>query len=423
MKKVIASLIVTILLGVILTGCGEPSIANSSSDSSTNSSQDTVISISEVEYENDQYVNYIDTTDIKIDVESIDSKFKGNFSKYVQYMAPNGKPINIVTQDQVSDEQLLKAYNVLSFYLTTHKDYDMDAVANQMANTGAILMMPNGADGDSKIKGSVLYGQPLYQMETPITGSDWYINNDYEHRDASYEEILHMVHDNGIGTSSNVGVLPELQQIIQKAQENALPLSKSDWGKSGLWGFNSKDWLVELSREGSLEQEYIVSVLDSYYGLWSAFDEPGGMWGVYIAKDRNEIAEKDPMGLKALESFLPGNFTYMDRIAPEFDGTFEMSLDESIPYTYKSQYIMNARLTGELNSNINANDLDNILIGNKGNNVIDGKGGVDVVQFNGASSEYEISDGQVKDLNGHDGVDTLINIEILRFTDKDIVLN
>ncbi|MCH4886547.1 hypothetical protein EZV73_03155 [Acidaminobacter sp. JC074] len=393
-------------------------------------SQNTKIKQAEAEpvekvivYENENYVDYIDTSDIKTDVESINKKFKGIFSKYVQYKAPNGKTITIIAQDQVTDEQVLKAYNVLSFYLTSHKGYDMTGVANAMADSQAILMMPNGADGDSNIKESIMYGQPLYQLETPVTGDKWYINNDYEHRDASYEEILHMVHDNGIGTSSNPGKLPELTSTIKGAMENALPKSKSDWGKKGLWGYGSKDWLLELSKEGSLEQEYIVSVLDSYYGLWSAFEEKGGMWGIYIAKDRNEIKEKDPMGLEALESFLPEYLTYMDRISPDFEGTFEMSYKEELAYTFKSQYMNKARLTGEKNSNLSANDRDNILMGNKGNNVIDGKDGVDIVQFSGSSFEYEISDNQVKDLRGRDGVDTLKNIEILRFADKDVQFN
>lgn len=51
--------------------------------------------------------------------------------------------------------------------------------------------------------------------------------------------------------------------------KNALTTNKSKWGKEGLWGLDSKEWLDELSKEKSLEQEYIVSVIDSYlyYGM------------------------------------------------------------------------------------------------------------------------------------------------------------
>ncbi len=371
--------------------------------------------------ENKHYNKYVELHDIKRDVHTISKQYKGVFDKYVQYLAPNGKPINILAQDKVSDEQLLKAYNILAFYLTKHKQYDMTNVANKMADKGAVLMMPNGADGDVELKESVFSGQPLYQMEVPVTGDAWYINNNYEHRDASYEEILHMVHDYGIGTSSQAGALPELQQTIEKAMKNALPTKKSNWGKIGLWGLESKDWLMELSQEGSLEQEYIVSVVDSYYGLWEAFEEnDGGMWGLYVAKNREAIKTKDPVGYAALESFLPSSFTYMDRVAPTFDGTFSLTYTAALSYTHKSQYIDNVRLTGMLNSGILGNERDNILVGNAGNNELDGGAGIDIVQFTGSSHEYEIANGIVKDTKGRDGIDTLKNIEVLRFTDKDI---
>jgi len=418
MKKII----VVVLLAGLLSAC--TAVPLSVGLSKKNVKQAEVVDVEKTQtFENENYKLYVDTKNIKKDVESIDVKFKGHFDKYIQYVASNGRPITIVAQDKVSNEQLLKAYNILSFYLTSHKSYDMTSVANQMASNGAILMMPNGADGDKQLKESVFYGQPLYQMEVPVTGDAWYINNNYEHRDASYEEILHLVHDGGIGTMSSKGVLPKLQQTIEKSMKNALPTEKSKWGKSGLWGLNSKDWLVELSREGSLEQEYIVSVVDSYYGLWEAFkDSDGGMWGLYIAKDRAAVKEKDPSGYGTLESFLPKNFTYMDRVSPTFEGTFSIQLDPAQSYTYKSQYIDKVRLTGKLNSNLFGNERDNIFIGNGGNNIINGGEGRDIVQFSGASGDYVISQGRIEDTKGRDGIDTLKNIEVLRFTDKDILV-
>ena len=425
MKKILSMALAMLMM----TGC-TPAAAKTNDNQQVESNKtvvtsevtttDTVLS----DVENSNYKIYVSESDIKKDVESLSKKYKGVFDRYIQYIAPNGKAINIVAQAKVSNEQLLKAYNVLSFYLTSHKGFDMDSVANKMANEDAILMMPNGADGDVVLKESIFSGQPLYEKEIPVTGDAWYINNNYEHRDASYEEILHMVHDGGIGTMRQKGTLPTLQSSIEHSMKNALPTDKKEWGKSGLWGLNSKDWLVELSGEGSLEQEYLVSVVDSYYGLWEAFEEnDGGMWGLYVAKNRAAIAKKDPQGLQTLESFLPKYFTYMDRIAPTFEGTFLMFFDKENAYTYKSQYLLNARLTGELNSNLTANSQDNILMGNAGNNTIDGKEGIDVVQFSGVSTDYEITNGIVRDLKGLDGTDTLTNIEIMRFKDKDIQIS
>lgn len=408
------------LAAMMMVGC-TPAVVNTEDKTVVDNKEVIVEAALSEDITNSNYEVYVDLSNIKKDIESLSKKYKGVFDRYVQYMAPNGKAINIVAQANVSNEQLLKAYNVLSFYLSSHKSYDMDSVANKMADNEMILMMPNGADGDVELKESVFTGQPLYKDEVPVTGDGWYMNNNYEHRDASYEEILHLVHDGGIGTIVEEGALPTLQKSIEAAMRNALPSDKKDWGKKGLWGLKSRNWLVELSKEGSLEQEYLVSVVDSYYGLWEAFDEnDGGMWGLYVAKNREAIAAKDPQGLEVLESFLPEYFTYMDRIDPSFEGTFSMTLDKEKPYTYKSQYILNARLTGALNSNLEGNAKDNILIGNAGNNTIDGKDGIDIVQFSGLSSDYEITNGIVKDLKGLDGTDTLKNIEIMRFKDKDI---
>ncbi len=375
------------------------------------------------------YTKYIDIADIKRDLSKLDSISKKYYSKYVEYTAPNGKPIRIIAQDKVTDEQLLKAYNILSFYLKSTDTFDKTAIANKIADTQAIINMPNGAHRESKLPEEAVQGQPLYANETPVPGHAWYIKNNYEYRDAAYEEILHFVHDYGVGTKSYPGVAPELQKQIWKATMNALPKKKNDWGKKGLWGLDSKDWLIELEQEGSLEQEYLASVVDSYYGLWGAFTEnSGGMWGVYTSKYREDIAKNDPMGYEIVKSFLPEYVDSMMRIDPSFTGTFKMTFDAKTPYTHKSQYLKDVRLTGSTASNIEGNALDNIFIGNEANNVIDGKDGFDIVQFDGAFDDFKIKvmndsitiRNKSKNKSAAIGVDLLKNIEILRFTDVDM---
>ncbi len=422
MKKIV--LILTMILALIgLASC-------KTDDASKNKDKkETKVVDKKVEnFENKNYKDYVDLDDIVRDTSSLGGANSKYYDKYIDYIAPNGKPIRIMAAPKVSDEQLLKAYNVLSFYLTNHGKYDKTAIANSMADKGALLQMPNGADGQSDVKGSALSGQPLYQNETPVAGSKWYIENDYSHRDASYEEIFHMVHDTGVGISQNPAAMPELTEKIKAGMEKALPKEKSDWGKKGLWGLGSREWLIELSKEASLEQEYIVSGIDSFYGLWEAYSESDkGMWGMYVPKTRAQVKELDAPAYEVITTFLGENLSYMERIAPEFEGTFKMNFDSKRPYTFKSQYLQNARLTGDKNSNLEGNELDNILIGNKGNNTIDGKGGNDVVQFSGASSEYTISKNGdkvvVKDNGGRDGENTLLNIEVLRFKDKDLIVS
>ena len=141
----------------------------------------------------------------------------------------------------------------------------------------------------------------------------------------------------------------------------------------------------------------------------------------YIAKTRDEIAEKDPMGIELIESFLPPMMVgYESLIDPSFMGTFMMYFKESLPYTYKSQYLVDVTLTGNKNSNIFGNEADNTFKGNQGNNIINGGDGEDTVIFQGTKEEYEIvvngNATRVKDLvENRDGTDTLISVESIQF--------
>lgn len=378
---------------------------------------------------NPNYENYKDEYDIVRDTNSLGGAAQRYYSKYMNYTAPNGKVIRLVAMDQVSDEQLLYAHGILSFYLKSNDRIDKTMIANRMAENNTVLIIPNGADRDGKTPmAAMMLGQNLNQMEIANVGSKWYIDCDYQHRDASFEEIFHMVHDYGIGTTQNPGAAPKLSKMIADAKDHALPAASSDWGKKGLWGLNSESWLKELSKEGSLEQEYIVSVIDSYYGLWESWTQgEGGMWGGYLAKNREEVSDKDPKGNAIIEYFLNESISQMMRIDPAFEGEFLMTYTETSPYTTKSQYLQSVSLTGSKDSKISANHLDNILMGNQGFNVIDGKQGYDLVQFRGDSTEYTIKkEGSqtvvIDQVQGRDGVNTLLNIELLRFTNKDMTI-
>lgn len=217
----------------------------------------------EMQITNENYIPYVDKYSIIRDTDPLGGGASKYYSKYIDYIAPNGKPIRILAQDKVTDSQVLYAYALLEFYLSNLSD----DVANKMAENEAILIIPNGTHGETKMSMNAMLGQELYQNEISNIGSQWYMENDYEHREAGMEEIFHLVHDFGIGTTQNPQADNALSQKIAEATSNALPTSKDNWGKDRLWGFDSKEWLVELETEGSLEQEYFVSVLDSYYGL------------------------------------------------------------------------------------------------------------------------------------------------------------
>ena len=347
------------------------------------------------------------------------------FCKYTEVVAPNGKPIRIFAQSEISNDQLVHARSVLEFFLEpvpgSRYGSDKTAIANSMANNQATLLMLKGYDGEfdvERVRG--VRGQPLYEDETVPTGSPWYIDNAYEdHRDASFEEILHLVHDTGIGIDfegAPSGGAPEYQKQIRAAEINALDTN-------ALWaqGDRTADWIAELRGEGSLTQEYLASVVDSYYGLWGAFTErKGGMWGIYVAKTRDEIAAKDPRGYELMEMFLNPYVTYEARIPEDFDGTFTMAFDPELPYTHKSRYLLDATLTGARDSGLVGNDRDNRLRGNRGANLLDGGDGTDTAVMSGPRSEYDIKlvpGGVVltDTVSERDGTDTLRRIELVEF--------
>lgn len=371
-----------------------------------------------------EYIDYPNEENI-ISTKGLGGEAEKYYTKYIEYLTPNGKSIKILAQDKISDEQLLYAHSIMTLYLKNLTKVYGENIANMIGESGNYLVMPNGQDDGSA--GDAIIGQPQYQLETANVGSKWYMENDYEHRDSTFEEVFHFVHDSGIGNVSNERGSKKLAHMINDGKNNALPKDKKDWGKKGIWGVNAKESLEEwASEEGSLEAEYIICVIDTYYGLWEASDTTA-LFGEYLGKSRESLKTVDPVGLQIVESFLPKQMNVMMRVDPSFEGTFKMYLDNKEQYTFKSQYLNMLSLTGKNNSGIIANDNDNILLGNSGDNFIDGRVGIDVVQFTGYSDEYVINSENktiiVSDQMSRDGTDTLTNVEILRFKDKDVKVN
>ena len=346
---------------------------------------------------------------------------KLNFNRYTKVTAPNGKAIHIVVQNKLTDNQVIRARSVLEHYLTDYPGSkygsDKSAVANKMADNNATLLLLNGSD-DGTNPAAELNGQPLYQNEIQVEGGNWYVSQNFDHRDATFEEILHMVHDTGIGVDQTprfIGVLPNYQADIRSAQVSALTNKR--------WAFSSSEsgWVTELTAENSLSQEYLASVIDSYYGLWGSWKGSSeyGMWGLYVAKTRNEISAEDPLGAVLMGDFFQPTLTYNARIDKSFKGDFSLKLNVDKPYSHHSQYLKDVTLTGSSASNVIVNQLDNFITGNQAENR---------VIFTGNSSEYRINvkaNGitEIVDLvDSRDGRNTVKHIETLVFSDTTISL-
>ena len=351
---------------------------------------------------------------------NLGKEYSANFNRYTKVVTPNGGKIHIVAQSNLTDEQIVRARSTLEHFLKNYpgSEYgdNKSELANKMAENGAILTLLNGQDdGNNPVE---VNGQALFENEIQVEGHPWYINQDYNnHRDATYEEILHLVHDYGIGIdghNSFPGAMPKYQSEIRQAQKNAL--------STNLWGIGADRWINELTDENSLTQEYLAALIDSYYGLWGGWTDSNthGMWGIYVAKTRNEIFLEDPVGGEIMNNkFFHPYLTYNARIDSSFNGVFSLKFDSLKPYTNHSQYLKDITLLGNNNTSVYINQLDNNITGNKGTNT---------VIFNGNSSEYiiDITDIEISvtdKVSNRDGVNILKEIEKIKFTDQTIELN
>ncbi len=354
-------------------------------------------------------------------IEAVPAEFlaysNAGYNRYVAVKAPNGKAIHILIMDRLSDFQIVKAVNVLNHYLAPVEGAKYGTVeqkrqvANAMANNGAILKLMNYYD-EPKYNDE-LDGQPLFEEEIQVEGGDWYVKQDYEnHRDASYEEILHLVHDYGVGVlnapNEDATALPKFQQELNAIQQQALNRAYMP----------PAEVLQEWQQEISVDQEYFAAVIDSYYGLWGAFGG-SGMWGMYKVKNRGDFATYDADALRLVEQIFSPTLTYDAYIADTFNGTFKLVFVPQTSYSHHAQYLVKVTLSGSNSSNIELNEFDNVVTGNVG---------INTVIVHGAKAEYQIKklDGNTIELmdtvSQRDGVNILSKVEKIQFTDQTITL-
>lgn len=369
--------------------------------------------------------------DVELGIESVIPPSLGdiyvnNFNRYTKVVAPNGGAIHIVAQTLITDEQIVRCRSILEHYLADLKGSvygaNKSSIANNMANRKSVLCLLNGQDDESNPVAEQVEGQPLFQNEIQVEGGSWYMTQNYDYRDAAFEEILHFVHDNGIGIDGDseykpVGLMVAFQAEIRAAQENAV--EKKIW-------YGDEQWMIDLAKENSLTQEYLAAVIDAYYGLWGAWtdnnvpeSETHSMWGFYMPKVRGEIEDEDPEGNKLMTNkFLHPYLTYNARIDTNLDGVFSLRFDKTKPYTNASQYLKDITLLGSNDNSVVVNELNNDITGNKGKNT---------VIFSGKKSEYDIdTKGDITTVTdtivGRDGENELQEIEYLQFSDETVAI-
>lgn len=365
--------------------------------------------------------------------------FHDVFTRYTKLVAPNGKPIHFLAQDGWSDARILKARNVMQHVLTdvpgSRYGADKSVVANAMADRRATMVLFNTepelreAFENTDLRRADLSMQDLRANESPVEGHEDYLA--HRTRDASFEEIIHLVHDYGIKPA-----LPEMQEALRAIDADATA--------RGIW----RGWPDDEVENHP--NEYLGVIYDNYLDLWTvmptlyegrpieAGDVPDGHthFGAYGARGRAGMRDTDPRGLAIVQEFFPPFLTYNPELPADFTGTFSLTLDESARYTAKSQHLKDVTLTGGADSglvgngwdnSLTGNNGDNSLAGNGGNDLLDGGEGTDTAVYRGTSEEYEVvsSDGPVRVVDkrvDRDGVDVLISVERLQFADRTIEL-
>jgi hypothetical protein len=320
---------------------------------------------------------------------------------------------------------MARAREILEYHLTdapgTQYGSDKAAIANRMGDVRATLIYT-----DTQARAFAMYSilepsdlalQDLYATESPVEGDYEYVHNrapsgDFFTRDASYEEIMHLVHGKGIEQA-----LPAYHKAIVKAEKRAVDAGIYKYGQPA-------------------PHEYIISGFDIFFGLWEHNPQGDGtsFGDEYPFHTRAEMEAGDRPLFDLVDQFWPDHLTYNAYIHPSFEGTFSITFDEDIEYTLKSRYLVHVTLTGDKGTGILGNDQDNQLTGNEGDNrieggagddVIDGGEGTDTAVYSGDASEYRIESSGSKrvvsdSVADRDGTDELTGIEVLAFRDQKI---
>ena len=216
---------------------------------------------------------------IKIGTHNVSGAIGEVFSKYIYYTVPNGGRIHIFGTSGVSDEQMEYARDIFERYLTTegaiYKRSAKDVVANSIANKkSALVFFDTETQYEENIFKVGLLGfnvQDLYATESLNSGN----------RDASYEEILHLVHNYGIAPT-----LFEYQDRLQRVHDNAL--------KNGLW----TPWVEQGLPKADFDDEYFAGLMDTYLGLYEG--DLLGSFGGFKVRTKEELRVQDPDGYQLI---------------------------------------------------------------------------------------------------------------------------
>lgn len=362
---------------------------------------------------------------------SIDSRITAVFDRYTEFEAPNGGRIHFLSQDAVSDDLLIRVRGLVRQHLLDEPGSalgaDKTAALNVAANNEATFVLFENAAAYDAADADVmafqdLFGDRLGELDASTVvqeGSPSYTQASPTY-DPSIRATLLFALEQGIAPG-----IPAFQTNLETAAANAVTNNIYDPG---------------TTPADEVDEEYLVVVLDTYYGLYG--HDPngngtGGLNGEYMAFDRATVESADPDGFALIESFFRPTHRYSAFLDPAFNGTFLSTFDVAVPYTHRSQYLERIGIRIPSTATVNGNELDNILLGNDldtvfeggpGDDLIEAEFGNDMAVYSGNVEEYVLTDigsnaTEVMDtVPDRDGTDVVRGITQLVFANRTVNL-
>ena len=323
-------------------------------------------------------------------------------NRYTHVIAGNGDFIPILIQNNFSVDQISHVRNVLESYLVDVENGEWGSnkamISNAIGATNAILLLLNDENEYENpnvwsLMDSGVRVQDLISSEVFPEGSVEYMNS--SRRNATYEEVLHFIHNYGIQIAN-----PTMQNEILSAMELAV---EGDY-YNPLSDLPVEDW----------DEEYLAMGLECYFGIWSHDPSGDGFCGdqEYPFIDRASMFDGDPKLYNIINGFFGSHWHYQAQLPDNFTGNFHLSFQPYLDYTYRSQYLVSIKLTGSNNVSIYGNEFDNHVTGNAGDNLFYGYqgddnfiglGGQNRAIFSGGITEYEL-------IQSFENSDTLISV-------------
>lgn len=180
-------------------------------------------------------------------------------------------------------------------------------------------------------------------------------------------------------------------------------------------------------------RRYFIVAVECYFGMWAHDPNGNGLAGdnEYYAINRTDMQIIDPEMYSLIQQICASSISGISIEAyDDFEGTLWMQVNEE-DYTHHSRYYTKASLHGTKDAHIRANNFDNLLFANQGNNSVAGYGGndniyggmgEDTLVLQGNCGEYSIEELTnsflITDLvDDRDDIDEARDVEWVRFAD------